>query len=151
MLTRRATLALFTLAPADFALTPRMALAAEPPVFQDPTAITAIDPIGYFPDDAPVPGLAEHAVSWNGATWHFTSAENAAMLEAEPETYAPVFGGHCAFAASRGYLAPTVPETWTVYEGKLYRNASLRARELWPEDVPGNIAKGLETWPGILG
>jgi len=38
-----------------------------------------------------------------------------------------------------------------VYEGRLYLNATLRARELWLRDVPGNIAKGEENWPGILG
>lgn len=151
MLTRRATLGLFALTPAAYALAPRAALAREPAVFQNPNAINAIDPIGYFTDAAPVPGLAEHAVMWNGAAWHFASAENAALFEADPEKYAPVFGGYCAFAASRGYLAPTIPEAWTVYEGKLYMNANLRARELWLQDVPGNIAKGLANWPGILG
>ncbi len=151
MLTRRASLGLLALAPTALALTPRAALAREPEVFQNPVAINAIDPIGYFTEAAPVPGLAAHAVTWNGATWHFASAENAARFEAEPETYAPVFGGYCAFAASRGYLAPTLPEAWTVYEGKLYLNANLRARTLWLEDVPGNIARGLENWPGILG
>ena len=151
MLTRRATLGLVTLAPAALALTSRAAFAREPEVFQNPIAINAIDPIGYFTDEKPVPGLAAHEVMWNGAAWHFASAENAATFEADPEAYAPVFGGYCAFAASRGYLAPTVPEAWTVYEGKLYMNANLRARELWLQDVPGNIAKGLENWPGILG
>ena len=151
MFSRRATLRLFAAAPAAIALTPRAALAREPAVFQNPIAINAIDPIGYFTDEEPVPGLAEHEVMWNGAAWHFASADNAATFEADPEAYAPVFGGYCAFAASRGYLAPTVPEAWTVYEGKLYMNANLRARELWLEDVPGNIAKGLANWPGILG
>ena len=151
MLTRRATLGLLTTAPLAYALTSRAALAREPEVFQNPIAINAIDPIGYFTDEAPVPGLAEHEVTWNGAAWHFATADNAAQFEAAPEAWAPVFGGYCAFAASRGYLAPTIPDAWTVYENKLYMNANLRARELWLEDVPGNIAKGLENWPDILG
>ena len=151
MLTRRAALSLIATAPAALTLTSRAAFAAEPAVFQNPIAINAIDPIGYFTEGAPTPGSADHEVMWNGAAWHFASAENAAKFEAEPEAYAPVFGGYCAFAASRGYPGPTVPEAWTVYEGKLCLNARLRVRELWPEDVPGNIAKGLENWPGILG
>ena len=151
MYSRRATLRLFAAAPAAIALTPGAAFAREPEVFQNPIAINAIDPIGYFTDAAPVPGLAIHEVTWNGARWHLANAESAATFAADPETYAPVFGGYCAFAASRGYLAPTVPEAWTVYEGKLYMNANLRARELWLEDVPGNIAKGEANWPGILG
>ena len=30
-------------------------------------------------------------------------------------------------------------------------NANLRARDLWLQDVPGNIAKGEANWPDILG
>jgi hypothetical protein len=37
-----------------------------------------------------------------------------------------------------------------VYDGKLYLNFSLRAQELWSQDIPGNIAKGNENWPGVL-
>ena len=80
-----------------------------------------------------------------------SNAGNAEAFLADPERYAPAFGGYCAYAASRGYLAPTIPEAWTIYDGTLYLNASLRARELWMQDVPGNIAAGLKNWPGILG
>lgn len=149
MLTRRYSLALLAAAP--LAGLARPALAAEPMVFQNPFAINGYDPVAYFTQGAPVPGVAAHAVRWNGAEWHFASAENAATFSGAPETYAPEFGGYCAFAASRGYLAPTRPEAWTVFEGRLYLNANLRARELWLQDIPGNIAKGRENWPGILG
>ena len=151
MLTRRAALGLITATPLAIALAPRPALAREPEVFQNPIAINGIDPIGYFTDQQPVPGLAAHKVMWRGAEWHFSTGANAVKFTEDPEAYAPVFGGYCAFAASRGYLAPTVPEAWTVYEGELYLNANLRARELWLQDVPGNIAAGLKNWPGILG
>lgn len=150
MLTRRSTLGLLA-APAALTLAPRAALAREPEVFQNPIAINGIDPVAYFLQEMPVEGSVDHAVTWNGATWYFASADNAVSFVEDTDTYAPVFGGYCAFAASRGYLAPTVPEAWTVYEDKLYLNANLRARELWLEDVSGNIAKGLENWPGILG
>ena len=79
------------------------------------------------------------------------SAANRDTFAGAPETYAPRFGGYCAFAASRGYLAPTVPEAWTLHDGKLYLNASLRARELWLPDIDANIARGEANWPGILG
>lgn len=150
MLTRRRLLAVAALAPVTLALAPRPALAAAPQVFQNPIAINAHDPVAYFTEGRPVPGSAAHAVAWNGAEWHFASAGNAAIFRADPDTYAPVFGGYCAFAASRGYLADTIPEAWTIHEGRLYLNASLRARTLWLRDVPGNIAAGLRNWPGIL-
>ena len=151
MLTRRTTLGLLAVTPAALTMLPSVAMAKEPSVFQNPIAINATDPVGYFEQEKPVPGSAEHTVNWNGAEWHFASSANAATFEADPETYAPVFGGYCAFAASRGYLAPTIPEAWTIHEGKLYLNANLRAQKLWREDIPGNIAAGIKNWPGILG
>ena len=155
MLTRRAllsaALAPALLAPAALVLRPSPAQAREPEVFQNPIAINGTDPVAYFRSGGPVAGSAAHAVTWNGATWHIASAENAETFRQNPESYAPVFGGYCAYAASRGYLAPTTPEAWTIHEGRLYLNASLRARSLWLRDVPGNIAAGLANWPGILG
>jgi hypothetical protein len=151
MLTRRAALGLFATTPVALALGSKTALAAEPMVFQNPFAINGIDPVAYFTESKPVEGLAAHAVMHNGAEFRFANAENAATFAADTDKYAPVFGGYCAYAASLGYLAPTIPEAWTVYEGKLYMNANLRARELWLQDIPGNIAKGLNNWPGILG
>ncbi|PSL14540.1 YHS domain-containing (seleno)protein [Shimia abyssi] len=151
MLTRRTALGLLAAAPATLTFFPGTAIAQKPEVFQNPVAINAVDPIGYFEQSRPLAGSADHKVEWNGAEWNFSSERNASMFASDPETYAPVFGGYCAFAASRGYLAPTIPEAWTIYEGKLYLNASLRAQDLWRQDIPGNIAAGLKSWPGILG
>ncbi len=148
--TRRALLGLLSLPPV-LAATGLPALAAEPETFAvDGLAIRGIDPVAYFTSGAPVAGSASHAVTYKGAEWRFASAANQAAFTADPEKYGAQFGGYCAYAASRGYLAPTVPEAWTVHDGRLYLNASLRARELWLQDVPGNIAKGRANWPGIL-
>ena len=97
----------------------------------------------------PVQGSADHAFNWNGVTWHFASGENQQMFERDPAKYAPQYGAHCAYAMSKGYIAPTVPEAWTMYEDRLYLNFSLRARELWLQDVPVNIALGDANWPKL--
>lgn len=60
MLTRRHTLGLLAAAP--LAGLARPALAAEPMVFQNPFAINGYDPVAYFTQGAPVPGVAAHAV-----------------------------------------------------------------------------------------
>jgi len=150
-LTRRSAIGLMAAAPViGFFGLP--AQAAEPETFQvDGLAIRGYDPVGYFTDGGPVMGSADHAVMHNGAVWQFASAANKAAFVGDPEKYGARFGGYCAYAASKGYLAPTVPEAWTVYQDRLYLNANLRARELWLQDVPGNIAKGEGNWPGILG
>ena len=107
--TRRAFLGLLAIPPV-LALTGAPVSAAEPETFQtDGIAINGYDPVGYFTDGAPVKGSADHALMHNGATWHFASADNMAAFQADPEKYGAKFGGYCAFAASKGYLAPTVP------------------------------------------
>ncbi|MCK0151887.1 YHS domain protein [Marivita sp. S6314] len=130
----------------------RPAFAAEPEIYQEAgIAIDGSDPVGYFTQNGPVAGSPDRSVQYKGATWRFADQSSADAFQANPTAFAPAFGGYCAFAASRGYLAPTTPEAWTIYEDKLYLNANLRARELWLEDIPGNIAKGEANWPGILG
>lgn len=124
---------------------------AAPAVYNtDDIAINGYDPVAYFLQDIPVEGQLDYAVNWNDAVWLFSSPENMILFEANPEAYAPQFGGYCALALSKGALASTVPEAWTIVDGKLYLNFSLRARELWLQDIPGNISLAETHWPGIL-
>ncbi|WP_284265564.1 YHS domain-containing (seleno)protein [Roseicyclus amphidinii] len=151
MIHRRHILSAAALVPLALAL-PRSARAAEPRVFQgDRGAINGIDPVAYFDGNGPVPGNPDITHDHDGATWVFASAGNREAFAAEPLRFAPAFGGYCAFAASRGYLAPTIPEAWSIHEGRLFLNASLRARRLWTAELPDVIAQGEANWPGILG
>lgn len=153
MLTRRTTLSLLS-ASTTFMLA-RPAIAMEPPVYaEDGIAIDGADAVAFFSlaeDDGPVIGSPEFALDWDGATWHFATAENRDLFEANPEAYAPAFGGYCAFAASRGYVASTVPEAWSVIEGRLFLNYSVRIRRRWLREVPDAIEQGDANWPAILG
>lgn len=123
---------------------------AEPVYALDGVAINGYDTVAYFTSSAPVQGKAQFSYNWNGATWLFSSAENLAAFRSDPESYAPQFGGYCSYAVSRGYTAPTAPEAWTVHEGKLFLNYSIRVRQLWSRDMEGNIARGQENWPAML-
>lgn len=150
-LTRRTAMGLLVIAPTASVLG-RAAFASEPETFQeDGVAIHGYDPVAYFTEGKPVMGSDSHTVNYKGATWKFASAENLAAFEGDPERYGPRFGGYCAYAASQGYLAPTVPEAWTVHNDRLYLNFSRRVRRRWSRDIDSNIAKGEANWPGILG
>lgn len=149
-ISRRTLLAGFAAAPLIPSLA-QMARAASPSVFNtNDVAINGYDPVAYFAESAPVEGLDDFTADWEGATLRFASAGNRDAFLTDRGRFTPNFGGYCAYAASLGYLAPTVPEAWTVFEDRLYLNASLRARELWLKDVPGNIARGRANWPAIL-
>ena len=150
MITRRTALSLMAAVPAAAVLASR-ASAATPPIYaEDGIAIDGTDPVGYFTEGRPVPGDAAITLDWNGATWRFASTETRAMFEANPDAYAPQYGGYCAFAVANGYTASTDPEAWTIHEDTLYLNFSRRIRRRWERDIPGNIAKGDANWPSVL-
>ncbi|NET11347.1 MAG: YHS domain-containing protein, partial [Symploca sp. SIO2B6] len=113
-------------------------------------AIEGTDPVAYFTQSEAVPGSEEFAYEWGGATWRFSSAENRDRFAANPEQYAPQYGGHCAWAVSQGYPAPIDPEAWKIVDGKLYLNYDKRVQSRWERDIPGNIAKADQNWPGVL-
>ncbi|MBL4812287.1 MAG: YHS domain protein [Rhodobacteraceae bacterium] len=150
MISRRKLLGAIGLAPLALTM-PRLAAAASPEVFSDAgLAIRGYDPVAYFTQSAPVLGMAEYALMWRGTMWHFASAASMEAFEMNPEAYAPQYGGYCAFAMSRGAIATTVPEAWTIYEDRLYLNYSDFVRGQWSNDIPGNIELANGYWPGIL-
>ena len=113
-------------------------------------AIRGYDPVAYFTEGKAVQGKRAHRLEWKDATWSFASAKNKEMFEANPEKYAPRYGGYCAFAVSRGYTASIDPDAWSIVDGALYLNYSLGVRDQWSGDIAGNIAKGDANWPKLL-
>jgi YHS domain-containing protein len=114
-------------------------------------AIKGYDPVAYFTEGKPVKGEKEFQVDWEGATWRFASAANLEMFNGDPEKYAPRYGGYCAYGVANNYLVSIDPAAWTVYEGGLYLNYSLKVREQWLEDIPGHIKMADANWPGLRG
>ena len=136
-----------------FALLTAGAAAAKDAVYQSflgGVAIDGTDPVAYFTDGKPVEGSSNFEHEWNGATWRFASAENRDRFAADPEAYAPQYGGYCAWAVAQGYTASTDPEAWKIVDGKLYLNYNKDVQSRWEGDVPGNIAKGDANWPTVL-
>ena len=113
-------------------------------------ALQGYDPVAYFTDGAPRRGDVAHALDWNGRTWHFASAENRAAFAADPARYAPQYGGYCAWAVARNYLAPVDPTAWAIVDGKLYLNFDARIQRRWARDTAGFIAQANANWPALM-
>jgi YHS domain-containing protein len=127
--------------------------AAKEPVytgFFGSLAVSGYDPVAYFVEGRPVEGRKDFEIEWNGATWRFANMDNLAAFKAEPEKFAPQYGGYCAWAVSQGGTASTDPEVWGITDGKLYLNYSESVQSQWIQDIPGNIAKAEKNWPGVL-
>lgn len=115
-----------------------------------PVAVSGADVVGYFTENRHVKGTDEFTAEWSGATWQFASAANRAAFVAEPDRYAPEYGGYCAYAVAKGSTASTDPEAFTVLDGKLYLNYSPSIMKKWLADRDDFIAQADKNWPGLL-
>lgn len=113
-------------------------------------AVGGYDTVAYFTEGEPVPGSKDLTIEYKGATWRFSSQETLETFEADPEAFAPRYGGYCAWAMAIGNLAKGNPKFWRIHEGRLYLNISRGIQKKWLKDIPGFIEKADANWPGIL-
>ena len=64
-------------------------------------AIRGYDPVAYFTEGKPVEGDGDFTHRWMDAKWYFASAANRDAFAKNPESYAPQYGGYCAWAVDR--------------------------------------------------
>ena len=114
-------------------------------------AIKGFDPVAYFTEQRPVKGSDGFEYVWNGAKWRFATAEHRDLFKADPEKYAPQYGGYCAYAVSQRKTADIDPEAWTVFKGKLYLNLNKDVQRLWDKKRKDYTRKADENWPRMLG
>ncbi len=112
-------------------------------------AIQGYDPVAYFVDQKAVKGSPNFSLEWQGVTWHFASAANRDTFQADPEKYAPQFGGYCSFGVAQGYAPQTDPTAFAVVDGKLYLNYNHVVRDKWNADRDNYIIKAIQNWPGL--
>ncbi len=104
------------------------------------------DVVAYFREGRPVEGTSRFTHPWKGATWRFASAENRDAFAADPEKFAPAYGGHCAWAAAQGYKAKGDPQHWRIVNGRLFLNYDAEVQQRWEQDIPGFISAADATW-----
>jgi YHS domain-containing protein len=148
----RQTIIATSLAAAGMCAAPT-ASAEKPPIYRglfEDAAVSGYDPVAYFRAGKPVEGKTAFEYRHKDVTWRFSSAENLAAFKADPDRYAPQYGGYCAWAVSQGYTAKGDPKAWRIVDGKLYLNYNLDIQKKWEKDIPGLIAKGNANWPKVL-
>jgi YHS domain-containing protein len=57
-------------------------------------AIDGYDVVAYFTLGQPTKGDSDFSYEWEGAEWRFASAEHLETFKADPEKYAPQYGGY---------------------------------------------------------
>ena len=112
-------------------------------------AIRGYDPVAYHVQAKAVRGSPKFTHAWNGATWRFASKRNRALFAADPDRYAPRYGGYCAYGTSQGYKVSTDPDAFAIVDGRLYLNYSKPVQLTWNADRPGYIAAADRHWVGL--
>lgn len=107
------------------------------------------DPVAYFTEGKAVAGRRDIDLVWSGVRWRFASVANREAFATTPDRYAPQFGGYCAWAVSRNYVADVDPKAFAIVDGKLYVNYSSLVAARWRLDRDTNIARGHQNWPGL--
>jgi hypothetical protein len=122
---------------------------AQPVFATGGVAIRGYDPVAYFTDGKPVEGSRDFTFDWQGAKWRFKDSSNLKLFRAQPEKYAPQFGGYCAYGVSENHKSPTEPEAFTIVNEKLYLNYSLKVKQIWSQNREVRIQKAETNWTGL--
>jgi len=105
----------------------------------EPLALKGYDPVAYFTDAKPTPGLEQFELLWDGQRYRFANAKHREMFKASPDKYAPQFGGLCAMNLSNGVRRESDPHNWVISNGNLYVFAGERGMQNFTR-APAEIA-----------
>jgi len=107
------------------------------------------DPVAFFTDHKPVKGDARFTFNYHDAVYWFANAEHQKLFAADPEKYAPQYGGYCGYAVSQGHLAPIHVEFFAILDNRLILQNNQRALDGWNSDAK-SLQKADQYWPDLL-
>lgn len=113
-------------------------------------AVEGHDPVAYFTQGKPVKGSKEFSTDYQGAEFRFSSAENLETFKANPEKYAPQYGGYCAWAVAEGDTAKGDADHWKIVDDKLYLNYNKKIQDRWEQNQSEFIVQAESNWPAVL-
>jgi YHS domain-containing protein len=149
MTTRRVLLMMFAGAAAAISAGSALAQTQSKAPMPERLALKGYDPVAYFTERKPIAGLPEFEQVWDGQRYRFATARHRDMFKADPEKYAPQFGGACAMNLANGRRRESDPNNWVISNGHLYVFATTAGADRFRED-PLNAAQSAEAnWQTI--
>lgn len=109
------------------------------------------DVVAYFTQGKAVKGSDRYTHAFGGVTWQFASATHRDSFKAEPERYAPQYGGFCSWGvAEKERLFDVDPVNgWAIHNGKLYMNFNADINKVFQRDPAGLVQKANANWPRL--
>ena len=77
------------------------------------------------------------------------ASSTGAFSPANPDRYAPQFGGFCTGGVALGRLAPIDPEAWLIVDGRLYLHYDKEGRDETAANPKADIAVAAERWEAL--
>ena len=112
-------------------------------------AIGGFDPVAYFVDGRPLQGRDAFEYAFAGAVWRFRNEGNRAAFMADPDVYAPRFGGYDPVGIARGIALPGNPRLWVLAGERLYLFYTAEDRNAFLADVDVIVALADSKWPQV--
>lgn len=107
------------------------------------------DPVAYFTVGKPTKGDPRFSHDWDGGRYHFATAQHRDMFAADPERFAPQFGGYCTGSMSRNVRSEGDPDGWVIQNGKLYVFGIAKFKAIAEADrtfIPSRLENARRNW-----
>jgi YHS domain-containing protein len=111
------------------------------------------DVVSYFKNKVEE-GTKKFISEFDGVKFKFSSKENLEAFEKSPKTYAPQYGGYCAYAIGvKGEKVSINPKTFEIRDGKLYlfyNSWGTNTLDLWNKEGAEKLQKQADdNWENI--
>lgn len=107
------------------------------------------DPVAYFTLALPTPGSSQYEFVYDGVRYRFANARHLELFRADPEKYAPQFGGSCTMNMAAGVRREADPTVWVISNGSLYVFAGAGGAERFRQQPQESAAKAAANWPSL--
>lgn len=111
--------------------------------------ISGYDPVAYFSDGKAVAGRPQFELMVSGTIWRFRNEGNRAAFQANPEVYAPRFGGYDPVAIGRGSSVEGHPLLWAIVGERLYLFYNEAHRATFQRDPGRHLDAAERRWPEV--
>jgi len=93
---------------------------ATAPAVPEHLGLKGYDPVAYFTLSRPTLGVRQYEYVFDGVRYRFANAQHLELFKANPEKYAPQFGGSCTMNMAAGVRRESDPTVWVILNGNLY-------------------------------
>jgi YHS domain-containing protein len=116
------------------------------PAVPERLGLKGYDPVAYFTLSRPTLGVAQYEYVFDGVRYRFANAQHLALFKANPDKYAPQFGGSCTMNMSAGVRREADPNVWIISNGNLYVFAGTSGAERFRENPEVATARAAANW-----